>query len=224
MQNFGRERIAPFSFATDTDKKTSGHGFTRINADFIRHDFACAFFFIPNRDGSRNKLLALSHSPGKVSLKLSRRRMGGCGGCCEWVLAAACEAVEWPSQPLGFESLALRSVTRYYRRVLTRSSVRLELKMQAAVSAHFKPRVTLGALAFLTPFLAPVIPKRLSSPESHGPCTRESPLAQTARVHGGSGTNLAHVGTAAFGRPVFNTAPQNCTEIKGHGFWAVPSC
>jgi hypothetical protein len=31
------------------------------------------------------------------------------GGCCQWVLAAACEAVEWLSQPLGFESLALRS-------------------------------------------------------------------------------------------------------------------
>ena len=40
---------------------------------------------------------------------------GGCGGCCQWVLAAACEAVEWPSQPLGFESLALRTVTRRYR-------------------------------------------------------------------------------------------------------------
>ena len=61
---------------------------------------------------------------------------GGCGGCCQWVLAAACEAVEWPSQPLGFESLALRTVTRYYRRVLTSFIVGLELRMQAAVSTY----------------------------------------------------------------------------------------
>jgi hypothetical protein len=32
---------------------------------------------------------------------------------------------------------------------LTRSFVGLELEMQAAVSTYFKPRVTLGALAFL---------------------------------------------------------------------------
>src|SRR5229473_149397 len=31
------------------------------------------------------------------------------GGCCQWVLDAARQAVEWLSQPLGFDSLALRS-------------------------------------------------------------------------------------------------------------------
>ena len=31
------------------------------------------------------------------------------GGYCQWVLNAACEAVEWPNQPLGFNSLALRT-------------------------------------------------------------------------------------------------------------------
>jgi hypothetical protein len=31
------------------------------------------------------------------------------GGCFQWVLDAACQAVEWLSQPLGFKSLALRS-------------------------------------------------------------------------------------------------------------------
>ena len=31
------------------------------------------------------------------------------GGCCQWVLDAVCQTVEWLSQPLGFESLTLRS-------------------------------------------------------------------------------------------------------------------
>jgi|HubBroStandDraft_2_1064218.scaffolds.fasta_scaffold05885_2 hypothetical protein len=31
------------------------------------------------------------------------------GGYFQWVLDAACEAVERPNQPLGFDSLALRS-------------------------------------------------------------------------------------------------------------------
>jgi len=30
------------------------------------------------------------------------------GGCYQWVLDTACQAVEWLRQPLGFESLALR--------------------------------------------------------------------------------------------------------------------
>jgi hypothetical protein len=29
------------------------------------------------------------------------------GGCCQWVLDAACQAVEWLHQPLGFNSLTL---------------------------------------------------------------------------------------------------------------------
>jgi len=31
------------------------------------------------------------------------------GGYFQWVLDAACEAVEWSYQPLGFNSLALRT-------------------------------------------------------------------------------------------------------------------
>jgi hypothetical protein len=31
------------------------------------------------------------------------------GGYFQWVVGAACEAVEWPNQPLGFNSLALRT-------------------------------------------------------------------------------------------------------------------
>jgi hypothetical protein len=30
------------------------------------------------------------------------------GGYFQWVLDAACEPVEWPYQPLGFDSLVLR--------------------------------------------------------------------------------------------------------------------
>ena len=48
-------------------------------------------------------------------------------------LAAACEAVEWPRQPLGFESLALRTVTRHYGRALTAPFIEIELIVQAAV-------------------------------------------------------------------------------------------
>ena len=38
-----------------------------------------------------------------------RTRRRSFGGYFQWVLDAACEAVEWPYQPLGFDSLALRS-------------------------------------------------------------------------------------------------------------------
>jgi hypothetical protein len=43
-------------------------------------------------------------------------------------------------------------VTRDYRRVLTTSLAGLELQMQAALVPIFKPRVTLGALAFTPRF------------------------------------------------------------------------
>jgi hypothetical protein len=36
------------------------------------------------------------------------RRHAVFGGCFQWVLGTVCETVEWLSQPLGFESLALR--------------------------------------------------------------------------------------------------------------------
>jgi hypothetical protein len=34
------------------------------------------------------------------------------GGCCQWVLVAVYQTVEWPSQPLRFDSVVLRSTTR----------------------------------------------------------------------------------------------------------------
>jgi hypothetical protein len=37
-------------------------------------------------------------------------RMWLFGGYFQWVLDGACETVEWPYQPLGFDSLALRSL------------------------------------------------------------------------------------------------------------------
>ena len=45
------------------------------------------------------------------------------------LLAAACEAVEWPRQPLGFESLALRSVTRPYEMSLDRAVGRIRIEI-----------------------------------------------------------------------------------------------
>ncbi len=39
-------------------------------------------------------------------IQLIPRRLAS-RGCSQWVLAAACEAVEWPNQPLGFDSLTL---------------------------------------------------------------------------------------------------------------------
>ena len=38
------------------------------------------------------------------------------GGRCQWVLDAAYQAVEWPSQPLRFDSVVLRATTRQNQR------------------------------------------------------------------------------------------------------------
>lgn len=71
-------------------------------------------FFVPKWEERRN-ILDLAALDSICPHRIDSAQDGGCGGCCQWVLAAACEAVERPSQPLGFESLALRTVTRYYR-------------------------------------------------------------------------------------------------------------
>jgi hypothetical protein len=42
----------------------------------------------------------------RTNLAIRRQMLGG---YFQWVLDAACETVEWPYQPLGFNSLALRS-------------------------------------------------------------------------------------------------------------------
>jgi hypothetical protein len=54
------------------------------------------------------------------------------GGCCQWVLDTACQAVEWLSQPLGFESLTLRgrSINKF---VLTSLCAGLSLKLTGGV-------------------------------------------------------------------------------------------
>jgi hypothetical protein len=38
------------------------------------------------------------------------------GGRCQWVLDAVCQTVEWPSQPLRFDSVVLRTTTRQTQR------------------------------------------------------------------------------------------------------------
>jgi hypothetical protein len=73
------------------------------------------------------------------------------GGCFQWVLDAACEAVEWLSQPLGFESLALRSHSTNVN-MLDNAAGRVMLKVlrrRHPVSSFTKPRLTIGAIVFL---------------------------------------------------------------------------
>lgn len=80
--------------------------------------------------GTRDEIFCVVLSKRYVSVrKIGSAQDGGCGGCCQWVLAAACETVEWPRQPLGFESLALRSVTRLYERSLDRALSRIRIEI-----------------------------------------------------------------------------------------------
>lgn len=71
------------------------------------------FHLVPNRETQRN-ILGVAAVDLICPHRMEAAQDGGCGGCCQWVLAAACEAVEWLRQPLGFKSLALRAVTRRY--------------------------------------------------------------------------------------------------------------
>src|ERR1700683_4074310 len=49
-------------------------------------------------------------------------RQSTSGGCFQWVLDAACQAVEWLSPPLGVNSLILRRSTRLVLNVLDKGS------------------------------------------------------------------------------------------------------
>jgi len=63
-------------------------------------------------------------------------RQSTSGGCFQWVLDAACQAVEWLSQPLGFDSLILRRSTRPVLNVLDNESsgVKISIGKQRSVS------------------------------------------------------------------------------------------
>ena len=53
------------------------------------------------------------------------------GGCCQWVLDVVCETVEWPYQPFGFDSLALRQVLGH-RLTIIKRYVTIHLVSQTA--------------------------------------------------------------------------------------------
>jgi len=48
----------------------------------------------------------IANAEGKANIEV---RQIAPGGCCQWVLDAICEIVEWPSQPLRFDSVVLRT-------------------------------------------------------------------------------------------------------------------
>jgi len=79
------------------------------------------------------------------------RRRAVFGGCFRWVLDAVCETVEWLSQPLGFDSLALRSHSTKCN-MLDNAAGRVILKVfrrRRSVPSFTKPRPTIGAVLFV---------------------------------------------------------------------------
>jgi len=73
------------------------------------------------------------------------------GGCFQWVLDAVCETVEWLSQPLGFESLALRGHSTICN-MLDNAAGRVILKVfrrRRSVPSSTRPRLTIGAVLFV---------------------------------------------------------------------------
>jgi hypothetical protein len=72
------------------------------------------------------------------------------GGRCQWVLDAARQAVEWLSQPLGFESLVLRGHSTFHL-LLDTAWAGFIIKLAGGVQHQFdrKPRMTTGAFVRL---------------------------------------------------------------------------
>jgi hypothetical protein len=72
------------------------------------------------------------------------------GGRCQWVLDAARQAVEWLSQPLGFESLALRGHSTFTLVLDTVSGAFIiESGGRRSIPILRKPRMTTGAFVCL---------------------------------------------------------------------------
>ena len=65
------------------------------------------------------------------------------GGRFQWVLDAACHAVEWLSQPLRFDSVVLRTSTRPID-----SDVTIEIDRRRTNWQRYEPRMTTGAFGF----------------------------------------------------------------------------
>jgi len=74
------------------------------------HGFGRAFFLLcvlPNWNCISKYILVTV--PGERCVYTISSRRPTSGECCQWVLDVACKPIEWPRQPLGFESLTLRS-------------------------------------------------------------------------------------------------------------------
>ena len=56
------------------------------------------------------------------------------GGYCQWVLDVVCETVEWSYQPLGFNSLALRSALGQERKSSAANCAKVMVVSQATFS------------------------------------------------------------------------------------------
>jgi hypothetical protein len=64
---------------------------------------------------------------------------------CQWVVAATCQVVEWPGQPLRFESVDLRTASR----LRVGFVIMILLKGSVPTGNFAWPRLTSGAFAFL---------------------------------------------------------------------------
>jgi hypothetical protein len=91
----------------------------------------------PRNVAKRVKLSGLAHRIAD-SMRAS-------GGCFQWVLDTACQAVEWPSQPLGFNSLTLRKGPRSKIRVDIRAAALIIKADRRLSSIYLKLRLTTGA-------------------------------------------------------------------------------
>ena len=74
------------------------------------------------------------------------------GECCQWVLDAVFHTVEWLSQPLGFNSLALR-LSLDDRKLLDNAAIGAMLDLcegqRLVLASCPQPRLTIGAFVFL---------------------------------------------------------------------------
>jgi hypothetical protein len=75
------------------------------------------------------------------------------GGRCQWALDAICQIVEWPSQPLRFDSVVLRTASR-----LDSSLLQSDGLVDSVSAGNSQPRLTSGAFACLASSFAAKLP------------------------------------------------------------------
>jgi len=82
------------------------------------------------------------------NLSVADKRLGG---CCQWVLDAVRQTVEWFHQPLGFDSLTLLVGSLDLQDELDKVRGRAIIGMFGGLRSvsSFKPRLMTGAFVFL---------------------------------------------------------------------------